>query len=421
MNVEVLEAIEADSSRLAKEALLPKLDADLQRLVKLALDPDVTFGVTIDEDEARASVPVLWTYSRKEDETPFVSALESLLRALMKRELTGDAAIKAMWHVIYAAPSALHAKWTARIINRNLRAGFDIRTFNKVFGEGAVAKFGVQLAEAYDPEMELKGLWFVQRKLDGNRVVFIDREARSRSGKLYPNCQHVVDEIESKDPDFFDHWVLDGEMMGDLGFDQSSGALRRISQEGRQQANFTYWAFDLIARKDWERQETVSLAARERDLREVVGKMELETVKIVPTERLVDPTHSQIMEACKRFVADGFEGAMLKDVSSPYVFKRGRNLLKAKLFKDADLVVTGAYEGKGRHKGRLGGLIIEGVVEGNQTKTKVGSGFSDELRTEIWRTPRRWLGATVQVNYQDAGSKGALRFPVFVTRREDKE
>ena len=439
MNVEVLEAIEADSSRLAKEALLPKLDEGLRRFVKLALDPDVTFGVTVDEDEAVKAVPTRWSYSDEKAEKPFTWDLEKFLDLCSERKLTGDAAKEQMWRVIRSAPSALHAKWTARIINRNLRAGFDIRTFNSVFGQGAVEKFEVQLAEAYE-DQELGGLWFFQPKLDGNRVVFIDGEARSRSGKYYPNCEHVVKEILAKDPKFFDKWVLDGEMMGDLGFDESSGALRRQSQKDRKKATFTYYAFDLIERKEWAAQKTRNLVYRDSDIRQVIDPLKLTTVRLVPTTRLHDPTHKQVMDICREYVAQGFEGAMAKDSASPYRFKRADNILKVKLFSEADFrIVPGSfYTGNGRNKGTLGGFYIEGEMDwsppgsGKPAKhykvySKCGGGFSDPMRKLIWGDQKGWGGAMATIEFfeptkkVDEKGRVALRFPVFMMRRKDKE
>jgi ATP-dependent DNA ligase len=141
------------------------------------------------------------------------------------------------------------------------------------------------------------------------------------------------------------------------------------------------------------------------------------------------------MDLCDEYLKGGFEGAMLKDAESPYVFKRGKNLLKVKKFMDADLKIVDFYEGKGKHKGRLGGIIVEGKIDDKKIKSKVGSGFNDTMREDIWRCKLRserydekneWLGAVVQVQYQDITALldtgfHSLRFPVFIMRRKDKE
>lgn len=411
MNIELLEEIETTGGKLAKEALLKGADGELRLFLEQCLDPDITYGITIDESDAR-----LFKSIKPITEKLFWGEMKDLLDKLAKRRLTGNAAQSAMWKIVQCAPDEIHAKWASRFINKNLRAGFDISTYNKAFGAGTVDKFAVQLADTYEGE-ELPSIVYHQPKLDGNRVVLIDSKAMSRNGKEYPNCEHVINDILKLDPHFFNKWVIDGEMMGDLGFDKSSGALRRINEKNREKATFTYWAFDMVSRDEWNRRKTVSLEERLPNLRVNVSLINSEFIKVVPTGVLKNPTHAKIMELCDEYVSQGFEGAMVKDPKSPYVFKRGKNLLKVKKFFDIDMTVDGFYEGKGKHKGRLGGLL---VTEG-KISCKVGSGFDDIQRDDIWKNQKKWFGAVVQIQYQDKTKDGSLRFPVFIMRRKDKE
>lgn len=414
MNIGLLEKIERTGSKLDKEELLKQADGELRLFIEQCLDSDITYGITIDEGDARIFKSISPISSKQ-----FWSELKTFLDGAAKRKITGNRADAAMWKIVQCAPDETHAKWAARFINKQLRAGFDISTYNKAFGAGTVEKFSIQLADVYEGE-ELRGVWYVQPKLDGNRVVFIDGKAMSRNGKEYPNCEHVIEELLKSDPDFFKKWVLDGEMMGDLGFDKSSGALRRINEKNREKATFTYYAFDLVRRSQWELRKTIPIKSRLQDLNDVIGT-KFKTIKQVPTRVTTNPSHKDIMDLCEMYIEEGFEGAMLKDAESPYVFKRGKNLLKVKKFFDADLQIDAFYEGKGKHKGKLGGIIVVGKIDGKPVQSKVGSGFDDELRAKIWKDQKGWWGATVQVQYQDFTKDGSLRFPVFVMRRKDKE
>ena len=129
---------------------------------------------------------------------------------------------------------------------------------------------------------------------------------------------------------------------------------------------------------------------------------------------------NKIMEFLNKNIAAGEEGIMLNDINAPYQFKRSNALLKVKKMNDLDLEVIGFEEGTNRHAGRLGALIVD--YKGN--KVKVGSGFSDELRDEIWQHKDEYLGTIVEVSYfeetsnQDGGI--SLRFPVFKDFRPDK-
>lgn len=414
MNIELLEQVSNLSKKTEKVEVIAKFDQELADLVALALDQKTTFGITIDEDWTCDPTNVATGHVTPEG---FWSDFADLTKVLSARTLTGNAAITKAYAVLSSAPDHLSVKWATRIINRNLRAGFDISSFNKARTDDKVKKFSIQLADTYEGE-EMPGTWYVEPKLDGNRVVLLDSKGWSRNGKVYAQCQPVIDTFEKLDPKFFEKFVIDGEMMGNLGFDKSSGALRRIKDT--KEATFTYWIFDVIDRDHWEEMNTDTFRTRRGLLEELGDKIAeagVENVKVVPSIRVDNPTHAEAMSFCDKFVIDGFEGAMFKDGASPYVFKRGRNVLKVKKFHDIDLRVTSLYEGKGKHRGRLGGLVVDHLG----VETKVGSGFNDALREEIWKNQESWVNATVQVQYQDIGSQGSLRFPVFIMRRIDKE
>lgn len=420
MNVEVLEEISNDPSRLAKESKLILLDKDMRMFVRLALDQDITFGVTIDEDEAIA-VPKDF-----QPEEVFVQEFHGFLEACSTRTLSGGAAQQEMARVIQMAPSALHAKWAARIINRNLRAGFDIKIFNAVFGDDKVKKFAVQLAESWEGQ-DLKGEWIFEPKLNGNRVVCVKGVPRSRGNRVYDAALPVIGELRAL-PGFLDAFVPDGEMMGNLGFDQSSGALRRQNSKNRA-AVFDYWVFDLFGINEYGG-HTATLRERKERLLLLFKEHRFEHIHMVPWQMVKDPTHADIDRITKKFIEAGFEGAMAKRLDAYAKFDRGPDLLKCKLFYEDEFRVVGFYEGRGRNKGSLGGFWVEGDITWGlyghpqlprHVRSKCGGGFSDALRAEIWRDQDGWLGAVVQVQFQEVTAKGSLQFPEFVTRRKDKE
>ncbi len=86
-------------------------------------------------------------------------------------------------------------------------------------------------------------------------------------------------------------------------------------------------------------------------------------------------------------------------------------LLKVKHFQDAEARVVGHEPGKGRHKGRLGALLVE-LADG--TKFSVGTGFSDAERE---KPPA--VGSQIQFRYQELSDGGVPRFPSYVGVRSD--
>ena len=433
MNATLLEEISNVSKKNAKVLLLEGADDQMRRLITMAVDQNTTFGVTVDEDEQVAR----WKKGHVKTKV-FWDVFETLLVQLSKRDVTGNTALNQVDDCLIAAPSDVDLKWACRIINRNLRAGFDRSTCNKAWGKNTVKKFEVQLADTYGDQV-LEGEWIFEPKLNGNRVVGYKGQPTSRGNKIYPSAQPIFEKLRGI-KGFLDKWVPDGEMMGNLGFDKSSGALRRSSGKG-EKADFTYWLFDMFTAEEYESQSTATLRERKTRLDAFFLKWghDLPNVKPVPWFVVKNPTHKQIMKITEDFVKNGFEGAMAKRLDSKAVFKRGPDLLKIKLFYEDDFKVVDFYEGKNNIKGTLGGFWVEGTIKWGHTgkpqlvrkiRSKVGSGFklkfnADEpdavLRDDVWKNKKNWLGAVVQVQFQEATKDGSLQFPVFVMRRRDKE
>src|SRR5262249_1451415 len=80
-----------------------------------------------------------------------------------------------------------------------------------------------------------------------------------------------------------------------------------------------------------------------------------------------------------RLAARGGEGLMLRRAGSRYESGRSSTLLKVKRFHDAEAKVLQHQGGAGRHKGRLGALLVE-LPDG--TTFSVGTGFSDAEREQ---------------------------------------
>jgi DNA ligase 1 len=413
MNVALLEEVSNVGSKLEKQRLIAGFSKEDVEFLKLALDPAVTFGVTVDEDDGiyRSRCP--------SEPVSYWGGFGKLLSQLQVRSLTGTAAQVAVRDVLMESPTELDLKWSCRILNRQLRAGFDISTINKVFPK-TVVKFAVSLAEPYDPDKhELTGWWFVEPKLDGNRVVLIDGVGYSRNGKTYDTIGHIAKELASLSTAY----VFDGELMGSKDFDENSGAARRKGEGDNLDLIFN--VFDVVRKDEWAAGKTRTTAERKDDLDvlkdalAIIGKAGKYKphVKVVEWYTVENPTQQDLRRYCDQYIAQGYEGAMMKRAAAPYVFKRSDNILKVKRFLDADGVVVDLAEGKNSFKGMLGAAWIE--VDG--VRSKVGSGFDVEQRERFWKNPGLIKGHMIEVQYQNKTPDGKLRFPVFIRLRPDKD
>ncbi len=96
-------------------------------------------------------------------------------------------------------------------------------------------------------------------------------------------------------------------------------------------------------------------------------------------EQAICRDESDLREELARVEALGGEGLMARRPRSKYEAGRSNTLLKVKTFHDAEARVVGHAPGAGKHKGRLGALIVE-LADG--TKFNVGTGFSDAERED---------------------------------------
>jgi DNA ligase-1 len=130
---------------------------------------------------------------------------------------------------------------------------------------------------------------------------------------------------------------------------------------------------------------------------------------------------SKIMELLDSELARGQEGVMINICDARYEFKRTNNLLKVKKMDTLDLEVIGFEEGSGRLAGTLGAVLVRYK---NNNVVKVGSGFSDEIRDQIWNHQMRYSGKIVEIQYfeetTNADGGESLRFPIFKDFRLDK-
>jgi len=92
--------------------------------------------------------------------------------------------------------------------------------------------------------------------------------------------------------------------------------------------------------------------------------------------------------------------------------------LKLKFNEEKDVYIRNILEGEGRFKGTAaGGFTYSAEPEGPELGT-VGSGLTEDLRKEMFKSPESFVGRKARVKYQEQFPSGALRAPSLIALHE---
>lgn len=425
---DVLERINAAKGSKEKTRILMEAKEDLlvasvlMDFFKYSMDPFITRGVDVNP----AEVGDLTCETCDTNEKRWWSQWILLLDMLNARQLTGNKArAEVVSHLRTAGKDIV--KWALPMFRCNYTIGLSHTTVDKVF-PGLISYFECQLATEWDGK-EVPKMAIVEPKYDGIRgLVFADPTrplVLSRNGKQLNNVGHVLEELLQIMPGY----VIDGEFFNS-DWSTSISAVRS-GERGDTSARFR--AFDCMTLSEFKTQkveESGNLMVRQELLQDVLAKTNAKFTNIVLGTRV--ETVEEVRRATDAWLAQGYEGGVLKSLLAGYDFSRSNLWLKVKPFKDIDLPIVGYYEGEGRNAGRMGGVIVEEIVEkafdeaGNTIQpgtyqTRCGGGWSDELREELWKKKEEYLGRIIQVSFQNHTPDGKLRHPNFERFRTDKD
>ena len=248
------------------------------------------------------------------------------------------------------------------------------------------------LAEPWDCVTDPTG-WWLSEKLDGVRAYWDGKQLWSRLGNPFQAPDWFLAGLPSE--------RLDGELwLGRKKFQRTVGIVRRQDKSDHWK-EVRYVVFDApTLEKDFE--------TRLAFVHECLAASRAPYALAHPHQLCQGMDHLRAELA--RLEALGGEGLMMRRAGSRYESGRSSTLLKVKRFHDAEARVVAHQGGSGRHKGRLGALLVE-MPDG--TRFSVGTGFSDAERA----SPPP-VGSLITYRYQELSEGGVPRFPSYVGLHE---
>jgi DNA ligase-1 len=251
----------------------------------------------------------------------------------------------------------------------------------------------VMLARKWNPEIDPKG-WWMSEKFDGVRGFWTGEKLMSRSG----NVIHAPEWFTAD----FPSTPLDGELWTKRqDFSRLAGIVRQKTPDSRWK-KVRYLIFDApqvkgrfenrinFAQYWFQQHPKTHVEIIEQQLCESKDHLRK---KLLEIERL------------------GGEGLILRKPGSSYSAGKSLSLLKVKTYEDSEGAVIGHLPGSGKHKGRLGALLIQLP---NGIQFGLGSGFSDQERE---KPPS--IGSIVTFKYSGFHKSGIPRFASFLRIRQE--
>lgn len=418
---EFVDEIRTSASRKHKQDVLTKYKDDevIQRYLKINYDPYTVYGISTKKLTKKVR-PTDWYHA------PTVFELFDYLTVHNTGTIEDIAACQEMLYV--ASELDVELEYLLMdLICKDLSTGADSKTINSVM-PNLIPSFAVQLAEKYfDKPERVEGKAFaLTTKIDGGRIIALKENGQvsfyTRAGQRYEGLVDLENEMSELLPN---DSVFDGEitLLNNTGISSKEAYKQamKITRKDGEKHGVKMKVFDWMPVSHWKAQHCpLSWNERRATLEILFMHDPYVYFELLPVLYKGSDT-SMIAKFLDEAIADDQEGIMINICDAPYEFKRTTNLLKVKKMQTMDLEIVGFEEGSGKYKDTLGAILVR-YKNGNVVK--VGSGFTDWLRSEIWNNRNKYQGMVSEIQYfeettNDDGGE-SLRFPIFKDFRPDK-
>lgn len=272
-------------------------------------------------------------------------------------------------------------------------------------------------------------------KLDGIRAIVLDGKLVSRTLKPIRN-QFIQSTLGRPELEGLDGELIVGAPYGEGVFNRTTSGV--MSEFGS--PDFRYHVFEDAYLGVNSPNSTLIERLEALTLRPIFLQTST-PVKYLEQKLVENITH--LMQIEEEYIQQGYEGAILRWVLSPY--KQGRStlrekyMLKLKRFADSEATILGfeellhneneatkdprGYTARSSHQankrpgGTLGKLLVRDLYK-PEWEFNIGGGFDFALRDQIWESQDSYLGKVVKYKYLPVGTLDRPRHPIFLGFRD---
>jgi ATP-dependent DNA ligase len=256
--------------------------------------------------------------------------------------------------------------------------------------------------------------YYIQPKLDGVRCLFTANGAYSRNDKQFMNVKHI--ELALKP--FFDQQpdvVLDGELYNHRlkdDFEKIISLVRKqkptVADRLDAQRLVQFHVYDYF---DGTMYDNYKTRMNNLDVSDIYEP----SVQYVPTYKV--HKHEEAMNMHHdEFLANGYEGSILRDGSALYKHGRSYGLMKFKDFSDTEATIVGYEEGKGKRQGTIGKFLMQDD-EGIKFGCPPGKGYTYKDLANMLLNVHDYIGQRATFTYFQRTKANSYRHPLFKTLR----
>ncbi|QYN80373.1 hypothetical protein [Kosakonia phage 305] len=418
MIIDILNELAATDSINEKKAIMEREKGNelLKRVFIMAYSKRFNYGIK------------KWG-TRAKDETHLTleDMLYMLEEKLAKRVVTGNAAIEKL-EIALSQTSEGDAEVIRRILMRDLECGTGPTIANKIW-KNCIPEQPQMLASAYDEKLIQKHIkWpaFAQLKADGARcfaevtdggVKFFSRAGNEYQGlhKLAKELMIITEDARQRHPSGV---MIDGELVyhapkvepkadNDLfgmfeepeelskaaefqNVDRSTsnglankslkGTISQVEASGMKLQAWDYVPLDVVY-SEGEKPGfayDVRFRALEAMIAEGVALHGFDSVILIENQWVYNLKEAR--EVYKKYVDQGLEGIILKNMGSFWENKRSKNLIKFKEVIDIAMEIVGFYP-HSKDPNKLGGVQLKSLC--GKITSDCGSGFKDTTRVKV--------------------------------------